>query len=444
MGAAMTFTAGGGGGSLGLDALAGTPLEVGASLGAYPGLPHGLGWLPTGVSVAGFAGCGASCWANHGAGGALAMNCAPCGNGTLGSISSSSSTSMGFAGPALDGPATDVAWGGSLGLHGGVAAAVLGGAPIGEGGLEEAGAGVSVGVPASGKRFVPAGKVSGSEAGVGGVFAGKGSGRVASVGEGGLVARYLVSVGQLRSALRPYSGPPGSEGRSSADQLAQSYGYFWSPADLVCALLGAMDRQGLLEFFMAVPLMLSIVPIYKHAVLCNAWIYDLTEVFILQWSDPLRLPKLQVQEGLEQMIAAARLDDSQRQKVDQFPFLAYHQYPPADRSSKTVAGMQFAEADPAGTRITLLSHTSHPYDVPKYVPRSSTGEWSAIVVYLQSWNPWYHLAGVVEVNYRKDSGLEHAMWLVVDPSSKLAALSLQSINELFVDVLSDVSDYLLH
>eukprot|EP00435_Cladocopium_sp_Y103_P009478 s642_g2.t1 len=46
--------------------------------------------------------------------------------------------------------------------------------------------GWGVGVPASGTGFVPGGKVSGSEAGVGGVFAGKGLGRVPSVGEGGL------------------------------------------------------------------------------------------------------------------------------------------------------------------------------------------------------------------------------------------------------------------
>ena len=54
-------------------------------------------------------------------------------------------------------------------------------------------------------------------------------------------------------------------------------------------------------------------------------------------------------------IAAARLEDSKRHLVDQFPFVAYHQYPPADRPSKTVAGMQFAENYPApGMRITLL------------------------------------------------------------------------------------------
>lgn len=46
----------------------------------------------------------------------------------------------------------------------------------------------------------------------------------------------------------------------------------------VCAIIGSMDRQGCCEFFMAVPLMLTVVPIYKHTVLTNALLFDLQAV----------------------------------------------------------------------------------------------------------------------------------------------------------------------
>ena len=68
--------------------------------------------------------------------------------------------------------------------------------------------------------------------------------------------------------------------------------------------------------------------------------------------------------------------------------------PPEKRPSRTVAGLQMG----CGGKCTLISHTTHPYDVPGHVPRSEDASWGLIVVRLQAWNPWYQLAGYVEVN----------------------------------------------
>ena len=91
---------------------------------------------------------------------------------------------------------------------------------------------------------------------------------------------------------------------------------------------------------------------------------------------------------------------------------------------------------------SLISHTTHPYDVPGHVPRSEDASWGLIVVRLQAWNPFYQLAGYVEVNVRKDHGVEHPMWLVVDPSSQLAMDQLQGINRLFVRLGYLFAEYL--
>lgn len=72
-------------------------------------------------------------------------------------------------------------------------------------------------------------------------------------------------------------------------------------------------------------------------------------------TEPRDFPRCSDPTHLLLRIAGARLEDAQRQRLDEFPFVAYHQYPPAERSSRTVAGMQFAENNPApGARITLL------------------------------------------------------------------------------------------
>ena len=49
-----------------------------------------------------------------------------------------------------------------------------------------------------------------------------------------------------------------------------------------------------------------------------------------------------------------------------------------------------------------------------------------------------------QVNVRKDSGLEHPMWLIADPSSYLHCMVLNNINDIFVDAGASYADFLRH
>ena len=101
--------------------------------------------------------------------------------------------------------------------------------------------------------------------------------------------------------------------------------------------------------------------------------------------------------------------------------------------------MQFANNGPL--RISLLSHTTITRHMADHVPKSETAAWSLMVVRLQSWNPFYQLAGIVEVNFRKDGGVEHPMWLILDPKSKIATGSMRNMNELFCNIFSWLPEF---
>ena len=60
----------------------------------------------------------------------------------------------------------------------------------------------------------------------------------------------------------------------------------------------------------------------------------------------------------------------------------------------------------------------------------------------QAGNPWYQLAGYVEINSRRDGGMEHPMWLVFDRSSRLGMSAALSINMLFVRLGINFAAYL--
>ena len=63
-------------------------------------------------------------------------------------------------------------------------------------------------------------------------------------------------------------------------------------------------------------------------------------------------------------------------------------------------------------------------------------------MHLLWYNPWYIISGYVEVNVRKDSGLEHPMWLIADPSSKLHCAVLNAINQIFVATGNSFAEYI--
>ena len=91
-------------------------------------------------------------------------------------------------------------------------------------------------------------------------------------------------------------------------------------------------------------------------------------------------------------------------------------------------------ASPLSTsgKVLMLSHTYHGQAyVAGHTPRSEYGTWTCIVVLAMVWNPWYNLTGYVELNYRKDGGMEHPMWLLADRKSKLAARRVLKICDTF-------------
>ncbi|CAJ1339375.1 unnamed protein product [Effrenium voratum] len=245
-------------------------------------------------------------------------------------------------------------------------------------------------------------------------------------------------------ALRPYSARPGqlivdSNGAQRPDDaLSTKFGYIWPFSDVITAIIGSMDRQGFGEFFVALPVMFTVLPIYKHTILTNALLFDLQDVYINQWSDPLDANLdgrsdcadiASIKEHMKIGICRAMLTERNRDFIDPWQFTGHHQYPPPGRESQTVGGMQFSNQGPL--RVCLLSHTCVAIDIPNHKPRSETAAWTLLEVHLLSWNPWYQLAGIVEVNFRKDGGVEHPMWLAMDPNSYIAVRALHLMNVLF-------------
>jgi hypothetical protein len=263
-------------------------------------------------------------------------------------------------------------------------------------------------------------------------------------------------------ALWPYLGRPGANSHSlnqrsrdrplpdPAEETATRFGYVWPFSDLVAGSIGAMDRQGLLEYLGAVSAMMAMVPIFKH-ILSNPFLYALEELYINQWTPALdatgdglhkREDQQLVQSHIQHQVCRTKLHEKQRAVTDAWPFAGHHQYPPEGRASKTVAGIQFCEDVFPFISLTLFSHTTHGYQVEGHLPRSEYASFGLISVRLQWWNPWYHLTGYVEVNAREDGGVEHPMWLVNDRTSKLQMDGYVNLNKLFVTVGYYFAQYL--
>jgi len=251
-------------------------------------------------------------------------------------------------------------------------------------------------------------------------------------------------------SIAPFLGVPGRPGapdRSPADELATEYGCLWSFADIVCAVMGQLDRQGYLELLIGLSMMIGATPVYKWLLMANPFTHKLEEVYLSQWSDPLDAngdvevdsqDQKIVQQTLRDVVCRSLLAERNRYIIDAWPFTGYHQYPPPGRRSRTMAGIQFSNTMSA----PLFSHSTLPYDVPGHVPRSPSAAWGLLIVYIQWWNPFYPYTGYVELNVRKGGGLEHPMWLFNDRSSKLHMADLDAINRLFVKLFLNFAKYL--
>lgn len=240
-------------------------------------------------------------------------------------------------------------------------------------------------------------------------------------------------------SLRPFAGRPGRVGaanRHLADDLATSYGCLWPLSDLVRAFMGQLDRQGLPELLVGIPIMMAACPVYKYVLLGNPFTHSLRETYISQWCEALdsndddrtgAQGSASLQAHLKNATCRTLLEDKRRRLVDAWPFSGFHPYPPSGRISRTVAGLQFSN-----TFFTpAICHSTLPFDLPGHTPRSETATWTLLVVYIQWWNPCYPYTGYVELNMRRDGGLEHPMWLLNDQNSKLHMSDLHNVNTRF-------------
>ena len=245
-------------------------------------------------------------------------------------------------------------------------------------------------------------------------------------------------------------GAPGTRGPSSAPETfpeLSRHGMGWSLDDVVVACVGGVDRQGLLEFTKAWCGMLSFVPVLKYGVTANALLYDVREVYINQFTvgidgnidgDVPALDQPFVRTFLRVQVSDTILRLTAREDTDEWEFAGHHQCPFEPGKRPVIAGLQHMSS------FTLVSHTGVSHSVQRSVipPRSGDAAWLLLAVFLQAWNPWYTCAGYVEVNVRTDLGVEHPMWLYLDPSSRFHMQICENINELFRGVGKSLIAYM--
>lgn len=244
------------------------------------------------------------------------------------------------------------------------------------------------------------------------------------------------------AALWPTWGAPGL--RVEADGNVRAYPCAsWTFTDLVVALAGAMDRQGLCEFAPNLATMTAVTPVLKFVLLANPFLYRLAETHVNQWTGPLdgngHTDRAAMVRALRGQIHDAILPAWARAATDGWSFAGHHPRAPADRPSQMVLGVQFTRWS------TLFSHTTSaaaPAGALPLAPRSAEACAGVLSVWLQGWNPWYQLAGYVEVNARSDGGVEHPMWLLVDQSSFWHVHHLGAVDRVFLGVGESFEAYI--
>eukprot|EP00466_Bigelowiella_natans_P000099 jgi/Bigna1/66046/fgenesh1_pg.1_\ len=256
---------------------------------------------------------------------------------------------------------------------------------------------------------------------------------------------YWSRTTQSFEALRPFNGRLGDAGEvyTPTDRLVAQYSNVWDYRDVVANFIGAIDRQGFGEFFLATSLLVSLVPVVKIVMMANPRLYKLAPMFVNQWTRPIdadndrkltRKDQEKVADSLKEQIVHHLLEEPKRAMVDEFPFIGHYAHPPEGRESKTMIGTQFDVG-------MVFVHTVHTHLKEDFVPRSKDASIGIVSVYLQAWNPWHHLTGYVEINVRKDGGAEHPMWLIADKSSKWQMIRLESVNKLFVELGDCLTKY---
>jgi hypothetical protein len=200
---------------------------------------------------------------------------------------------------------------------------------------------------------------------------------------------------------------------------------YWHFGDCVAAVAGSVHRQGLLEFTVSFANMFLFNPWIKYWVTGNLYLEDLSERFITQIGEPLKIGIHEIDTNTIKAISNAKHTEDNRKEIDANSFAPHYPYPPEGR--RYAVGMQFAGL------ITTFVHTTHfrSPEIGEEGPIASLSSSCALPIYrVMLWrnNPYHIFTGYVEANVstgwpsqkKKETGLEHPMWMV-NTHNKLAA-----------------------
>eukprot|EP00457_Paulinella_chromatophora_P004495 gb/GEZN01004507.1/.p1 GENE.gb/GEZN01004507.1/~~gb/GEZN01004507.1/.p1 ORF type:complete len:445 (+),score=68.18 gb/GEZN01004507.1/:159-1493(+) len=231
------------------------------------------------------------------------------------------------------------------------------------------------------------------------------------------------------------------------------------------AIMGEADRQGVWELVFgkcgsSIPgglaTSITIIPCMKYFFQANPLLFKLEEVHINQWTPPiLFVPDgIKDREGLikdVRILVSRYLHTLEKRKAnDKVLFAAHYPWPRDNfKTRESVTGIQWPERSKTvnftTTTHVIAGNNSFPLlengkwkwvkDSP--IPRCPEGAYGIYEVRLY-WLANHFLTGYVEVNYRKDGGLEHPMYCILDPNSHWAMTTYEFVNDLFEAFVPDV------
>lgn len=223
-------------------------------------------------------------------------------------------------------------------------------------------------------------------------------------------------------------------------------------APLARALLGQIDRQGLIEFFFKTPFfgggasVVAWVPIVKHLWGANPFLYELELAYINQWNGPhptIKEPKI-MKERIQLMCCRALEEEKEREMIDRMRFAPHYPYGPSKgkATNETVLGCQWLNIN--GNLMNFTTST-HLQDEKTISPRASLPIFRVHLNLFQ----FHFLTAYVEANVTDHINVEHPQWAVVPKSSNKCPLSggymgrvmFNFCNTLFVPFLKEVETF---
>mmetsp|Transcript_4402 Transcript_4402/g.5686 ORF Transcript_4402/g.5686 Transcript_4402/m.5686 type:complete len:385 (+) Transcript_4402:227-1381(+) len=181
---------------------------------------------------------------------------------------------------------------------------------------------------------------------------------------------------------------------------------YFNWGDIVICILGMMHRQSFFEFWVQFPTTVSFVPLYKYVLLCNPFLFDLKVKYCNQWTISLNFRQDEILKAFLRDTSFAINTDKNRDMLDDTEFTVLYQFPPPNRKSQAVVGIQHRRS-----RQTLFTRSQ--FVAAGETPRGKNAKLGIFVIDLYFFNPFHTLTGYVEVNLTHDNRLEHPMWCVL-------------------------------